>query len=90
MSDNYDGPQMAHKITRQQTEIDRLRGLLREWRQAADIAQDLTFVPIARKTDAALAGATDQPSAARCFKCGHEAHDGPCVNVTPDNGTPKP
>ena len=37
-------------------EIDQLRGLLREWRQVADDAKDLTFVPVARKTDAALAG----------------------------------
>jgi hypothetical protein len=35
-------------------EIERLRGLLREWRKVADIVKDLTFAPIAVATDKAL------------------------------------
>ena len=37
------------------TREQRLEALLREWRATADLAMDITFVPIAKKTDAALA-----------------------------------
>ena len=61
-----------HDAPELEAEIDRLRGLLREWRQVADDAKDLTFVPVARKTDAALAGTADQPPAVRGpYKCAY-------------------
>ena len=39
--------------------------LLREWRQVADIAKDMTFVPIAKATDVFF-GTADSASAAPC------------------------
>lgn len=37
-----------------QKEIKRLRELLQQWRQTAEIAQDITFASIAKATDEAL------------------------------------
>ena len=41
-------------VAEQRAEIERLRGLLRQWRQAADLAEDMTFAPVAKATDEAL------------------------------------
>lgn len=45
---------MVEQFESQESEITMLRGLLREWLQAAEIAQDLTFAPVAKATDRAL------------------------------------
>ena len=37
MSDNYDGPQLAQKILRQQSEIERLRAEVMRWREERDL-----------------------------------------------------
>ena len=39
MSDNYDGPQLAQKIIRQQAEIERLRGFAEYVTRDAEIFQ---------------------------------------------------
>ena len=40
-------------------ENERLRNLLRQWRLTADIAKDLTFVPVAIATDKVLGNNSD-------------------------------
>ena len=54
----------ATKLWNAEQRVKRLDALLREWRATADLAMDITFVPIAKKTDAALAepiAHTDHP-----------------------------
>ncbi len=62
MSTNYDGPQMAQKIMRQQVEIERLRRELAEARELLRQARDC--VPgnhkfMLRRIDAFLAAAKE-------------------------------
>ena len=71
MSDGYRelAKSREHWDATRDAEIERLRGLLREWRETFDsfspsIDDRSYFHAVAGRTDAALAGAADQPSAA--------------------------
>jgi len=60
MEANYEGLndlrcELENRLYPAERALDKARGLLEEWGQAADLAKDMTFVPVAYRTRAFLA-----------------------------------